>query len=177
MIILFSIIFLLLIFPIFLSINLYFNKDELKLFYLIKIFNIKLIRGYAEVIKEGIIIHLTKNRAILLPFNKVFTLKDKVKPLKDYHVIKSSLVIEIGNIENNFLPLSSAYVLNFINNLISFHLYQRKPYVKTNTICNVFIDKDIFTIKLDSTIVFNLMMIIISLIKICTEKMYYAIAK
>ena len=104
------VVFTLIIFPIFLNIDLYFIKSENKLFFKIKIFLIKIIGGYAEIINEGIIFHLTKTKAIILPFNKIFDMKKSVEPLKDYHFIKIKTRLVMGSDYSSLPPLIIAFL-------------------------------------------------------------------
>ena len=66
---------LVLIFPIFLKINIKFSKEQ-KLIYNIKVFNlIKVIGGKIGVLKEGIIIHLTRSRATIIEYKDIVSQK------------------------------------------------------------------------------------------------------
>ena len=58
------IIFSLIIFPIFLKANISFSKEKNKMFFVFYLFGVKVIKGYAEIISEGRIVHLTKTKAI-----------------------------------------------------------------------------------------------------------------
>lgn len=166
------------IFPIFLSGNFNISQQKLKLFYKLKLFRIfTILKGYAEFINEGIIIHLTKRKAVIIPFENLFEVKKKVEPLKDYHLISCSFNAEIGNKENIFEPLSTAFTLNYIYNYIKWFLYHKKPYFKSNVKIEVFDSKDVFELYLNGTVVFNLLMVLISIIKILMGKLLNAFTK
>ena len=163
------------IFPIFINGDFHLSQDKLKLFYKIKVFGfITILKGYAEFIKEGIIIHLTKRKAIILPFENLFEVKRKVEPLKDYHLINFKLNVELGNEENILAPLTTAFIINYIYNYFKWFLHHKKPYF--NSDINIFVidEKNVFEIFLKGTAVFNLLMILISLIKILAGKLINA---
>ncbi len=168
---------IILIFPIFISGKFYFNKNEIKIYYRITLFKfIKIIYGYAELLKDGIILHLTKNKAVLLPYSNIFEIKEKVKPLKDYHLITADLNMNLGS-EDVFLPASATFIVNYAYNYLRWFLCHKKPYFKFKNTANVYVGASVFEVKFNGTAVFNLLMIVLSLIKILIGKVYYAIAK
>lgn len=168
---------ILLIFPIFISGQFYFNKNEIKIYYKIKLFKfIKIIYGYAELLDDGIILHLTKNRAVLLPYSNIFEIRKKVEPLKDYHLITASLTTNLGS-EDVFIPSSAAFIVNYLYNYLKWFLHHKKPYFKFDNSVNVYVGASIFEVKFGGVVVFNLLMVVLSLIKILVGKVLYAIAK
>ncbi len=168
--------YVLLIFPIFIRFNVAYSNEVSKVFYKVKLFNfIVLFYGYVEKIDEGIAIHLNKRKAIIITNDKIFDVGNKIKPLKDYHVIKFNAQIDLGSKENVIAPLSLAYVINFVAQYFEWFLENSKPYVKYNKVINVYEDEELFLLKTNATFVLNLLMITISIIKILVEKTFYAI--
>ena len=169
------IIFIVLIFPIFLNLNFHYSMDAKKLFYQIKLFGfIKILGGYAQLIEEGVVIHLTKNKAIILPFSKIFDVRKKVEPLKDYHFIKLKTVTEIGVSDSAILPTVLSFSLSFIDKIVCWFLYNFKSQLDVDNRFFVFEGVDRLEIFCKLDVVFNILMIIISAIKILTEKVIYA---
>lgn len=172
----FIIIFSVIIFPIFITIRISFNKKNEKLYYSIVVFGcIRLLNGYIEIIKEGIAIHLTKYKAIIIPLKNILEMRKKIKPLKDYHVIRFDIKLVFGVNESLIIPISISFVIRYLLQFIEWFLYNKKPYVKINTDISIYEDKDIAELNAKATAVFNLMMVVISLIKIGVEKVFYAI--
>ena len=168
--------YILLIFPIFIRIDVAFTKDAKKILYKIRLFNLfVLFYGYVEKVNEGIAIHLSKRKAIIITNDKLFDVKNKIKPLKDYHVIRLFMQIDLGNKESILTSLSTAWSINFVTQYVEWFLENSKPYVKFNSAINVYEEKDLFCVKINATFVFNLLMVTISLIKILLEKTFYAI--
>ena len=168
-------IFSILIFTIFIYIDIKFDKDYGKIQYKIKVFFIKILYGYIEKASDGIIIHLNRRKAVLIYYKNLFGMKEKVKPLKDYHLIKFYSELNIGVRDNFLLSFEIGYFYNFISEIISWITYHKKPYFKLSNYVNVYENKNIFKYECDSTVVFNLLMVTISLIKILVGKIYYAI--
>ena len=169
------IIYSLLIFPILLNGNLSFNNIENRINYSIKLFGVfKIIYGYFELDEEGIIVHLTKSKAILIKFTDILSIRKKFKPLKDYHLLKfnSTLDIDVSGYELNiaFITFYSFFVqiLGEIFNI-------SKPYFNLNNTINIYENSNVLNYKCNANLVFNLLMIIISALKIIVEKIIYAI--
>ena len=167
-------IYIILIFPIFVNIHAFFCKKTGKLYFGIYVFGvIKIISGYAHTCAGGYVIHLSDKKAVFTPYSSIFEIKNTVAPLKDYHVIKLDWFIEIGSIDSVVLPLSAAYCLNFFNTIAKKITFELKPYVKINNGIAVYEDKEIFNFYIKSVVVLNILMLLISIIKILTEKLLY----
>lgn len=165
------------IFPLFLNIYVYFSINEKKLYISINLYKIiKIFGGYCELIKEGIVIHLTKNKAIIIPISTIFKLKNKVKPLKDYHIIKWNSKIELGRENKVLSSISIAFIINYIYNFIEWVMLNRKPYVKIENKINIYESQNTFKLYFSCAVVLNMLMIILSIIKILVEKFIYAIS-
>lgn len=165
----------LLIFPIFVTGNLSINKNKREISYYIKIFGvIKVLYGYFQLDKEGLIIHLSKTKAILLRYDSLLSLKKKFKPLKDYHLLKFNSTLDLGTNEDNlFLEFIGFY--NFINQILGDNLKIIKPYFELNNEINIYENSNELNFRCSADLVFNLLMVIISVIKIIVEKFIYAI--
>ena len=169
------VIFCVIIFPIFINFDIYFNLDYKKLYYKISLFGfVKVISSYVEINDQGILIHLTKRKAILIPFYNLLDMKQKVKPIKDYHLIKFYSLLELGNKTDAVLALNICFLYNYFSNFIEWYFYHKKPYFKLINNSLFYEDKSVLNISIDATITFNLLMIFISIIKILVEKIFYA---
>ena len=166
-----------LIFPIFLKINIRFDKEQ-KLIYNIKLFNfIKVIGGNVGLLKEGIIIHLTKRKATIIEYKDIISLRKKFEPVKDFHFINFYSNIKIGA-SNNFLTLTKLgyFYLIFVN-IFEGIIKIYKPYLDLYNYISIYEDKDLLEVICKLNLVFNLLVIMISVIKIFMEKRIYAIKR
>ena len=160
---------IIIIFPIFINIKINFDSSIKKIYF------IKILYGYIEKDTEGIIIHLNKRKAILIFYKDLFSMKDKAKPLKDYHLINFCSEISVGINNDIVKALELGYIYNYIMFYIRWLTFNKKPYFNLDTKVNIYEEKNLFIYKCKSTVLLNLLMIIISLIKIFVEKIYYAI--
>ncbi len=171
------IIYTFLIFPIFLSVNCNYLEENKTLYFKFKLFKIRIFYGAIRVISQGVAIQIYRKRTIIVPFNKLVSVREKVEPLKDYHFIKFTSDIEIGNQENPLSAILIACSVNTFYNYLHWYLSCIKPYVKINNNVKVHTDKNVLKLKFNLTVIFNLLMIVLSLIKILVGKLNYAIKK
>ena len=177
MLILVIALYILLIFPIYLNGYLYFSLDVKKLFFSIKLFKaIKLFSGYAELRKEGIFIHLTRKKAILIPYSSLTSMKKKVKPLKDYHIIKWEFEADLGMENNTLFALETAFFINYFTSFINWLTSNIKPYLIIKNNVNVYDSKNVLRLYFYGTVLLNSLMILLSLVKILLEKIIYALS-
>jgi len=170
------VVFAILIFPIFISLDGAFILSDKKIHYKIKIFKIfNLFYGYVEKDAGGIIIHISKRKAIYIPYSSMFDMSKKFKPLRDYHLIKFNSLLEVGG-EKVFYSLCFSFVYNYIDNIISWFFYHKKPYFKFDNRVLLYENEQKFNYFLQATVVFNILMVVISFIKILVEKIIYAIS-
>ena len=165
---------ILIIFPIFLNIKIFFSWEIKKLFFLINIFGIKCLSGYFEILSDCIAIHLTDKFAIIIPLKNLLGMRTRVKPLKDYHFVKFNSTIEIGSKESLISNFAFAFIINYFYNFTLWFLSNSKPYINFNNKINLYQDNKKLNIIIDSTVIFNILMVLISIIKIIMEKIVYA---
>ena len=165
-----------LIFPLFLNIDLAYTGENAKLYFGVRLFGfIKVISGYAEKIKEGFAFHLSEKKAYILSYKSLTGAKESIKPFMDYHFIKIRTVIETGNSDDAVAPLAAAFASSYINGIVCRIFSFKKPYLVLDNSFNVYLDRDVFNVFMKIDFVFNLIMVISSVIKIITEKIIYAI--
>ena len=167
-----------LIFPIFLNFDFLIKNDLKRLWFGLHAYGfIKLAGGYVERIQEGFAIHFAKNRALIIKSGDVFGAGKKVKPLKDYHFIRLYSLVELGSEIDAEKPLTGGFIINYGGAMLNRHFGIVKPYLKMRNDVNVYIGEEVFDVYFSGTVVFNFLMIFLSLIKICTEKIVYAFGK
>ncbi len=165
-----------LIFPIFVNIKVKYLKSAKMLEYKIKLFSfITLFFGYVELIDEGIAIHVNDKKAILIFYKDIFSMRKRFKPLKDYHIFRLNANASIGLLDDEVQRLNFIIIYNFIFNIIGQCANQIKPYLKLKSNIALYEKEDLFSFVIKTTIVLNMLMILISLIKIVLEKIIYAI--
>lgn len=167
-----------LIFPIFLNFDFVIKNDLKRLWFGFHLYGIiKIFGGYAERINGGFAIHLSKNKAIILNYSEIFGAQKKIKPLKDYHFIRFYSLLEIGSETDEEKAFAAAFITSYFGETAGRYLGIEKPYLKIQNDVNLFMREDVFNFYFSGTVVFNLLMICLSIIKICTGKIVYAFGK
>lgn len=159
-----------LIFPVFLTAYFYIDGNKKQLYFCLKIFSkIKILSGYIQFIKDGIAIHLTKKKAIIIPYLIKFDLQKTYKLAKEYNVIQFFSIIEHGNVD-----LIEKYKISMlyssINNLICPIIQYRKQYLKIKNDLILYELNSKIKVTIKFVLVFNLISIISTIIKIILEK-------
>ena len=177
MLIAFIIIYILLILPLFIRFRIgYFNENK-KLYFTVYLFSfIKLLYGYIEKIDNGLAIHINGKKTFIFNFNNIFSMKSKVKPLMDYHIKRFYSVIEIGG-EKLFNNLAFSFFYNYINERLIWLLKCKKNYIKVQNDLNIIEDENIFSVYMEFTVILNILMILLSFIKILMGKIINGISK
>ncbi len=164
------IVFTFLIFPIFINLDIFFSKYNRKIFFQIKLFKIiKILSGYATLEKDGIAIHVKNNKAIIIPFTDFFSFRTKIKPLKDLHIYNINLNFGIGVSQREITCFSLGFICSFMSNIIGKIIYEEKPYITFNTNYLFFNNKEYYAYG-NISVVFNILVVFISLIKVLMEK-------
>ena len=159
--------------PIFLSIYGCYVYQDNKVYFLINIFGkIKIIGGYLQILSDGVFVHYSNRKAFLIDRKKLLGLKKKFKPLKDYHILFWSSNLELGN--KSLLEIYVlAHSLNYLYETTRWVLRERKPYIKIENSIDLYENKEFINIYLKSKAVLNILMLLISVIKILVEKVIY----
>ncbi len=173
-----SAIFFALIFPIFVSVFAIFRKGGKSLAFEAYIYGmIRVFKG--SILQRGgfFIVKHTFKKAEYIPVYDIFTFKKSVKPLNDYHIISLRSLTETGISGDAFLPIIGADSFAFINGIAGEILTANKPYLKIRNDLNLYENENRFNVFVKTVVVFNLLMVILSVIKILTGKLFYAIGK
>ncbi len=168
------IIYSLLIFPIFVNGKLSINNEQKRINYSVNLGVFKLLYGYFELDKEGIIIHLTRRKAVLIRFSDLLSIRKKFKPLKDYHLLKYNSTLDLG-ISGSEISIEFLILYSFITQIIGEIINVNKPYFEVYNTLNIYEDSKISNYRLKINLVFNLLMVIIRVFRIIVEKIIYAI--
>lgn len=156
---------ILLIFPIFVRLELYFSNTTNKLYFCFKIFSIiKLLFGEITTNGNGIIINLNYKKLIIYKYKNFLNIKDKIKPLRDYHLLKCKTYLNIGvkNFENSVI-IASFFLT--ITELINMSIKELKPYIKFKNNLNIYEDSDDKNAFASLNFVFNLLTVLLGLLK------------
>lgn len=175
MIIFCTIFFAILLFPIYTHVDIFFNKSCKKAYVNVNLYKfLKIFGGYFSLYKGGVALHLNDRKAILFPYKNIFDIRNKVEPLKDYHIKKINFRLDVGYRNCQEISIYLPFVYVWHNELLGNVLSQVKPYLDYENSLYVYENDNRFNIFLEITTIFNLLMVLISLVKISMEKLLNA---
>lgn len=164
--------FTVLIFPIFLNIYAIVDYNEKKLYINCVFFDlIKIIGGYVNIVKEGILFHYSNKKAFLINYKSFFNMHNNVKPFLDYHFLSINTLTEIKTI--NLMNVAKySFLIEYLNWFLGRHLSIKKPQLNYINSIRIYQEngKSYSYIKTDT--VLNLLMVFISIIKMFMEKLF-----
>ena len=85
------------LFPVFVYIDAYVDVAENKCWFALSLFKfIKIFGGYAQIKKEGIVFHITKKKAIILPYKQMAPMRKKFEITKGFQLYRFHQIVETG---------------------------------------------------------------------------------
>ena len=125
--------------------------------------------GYVHLFDDGIVIHISNKKAILIMYKNLFSYRKSIKPIKDYHIKVFESVLEIGA-KDLFRSFNLAFLLGFINNSVGQIINVKKGHVKILNNFNI-VEENRFNAYIKIGIMLNNFMLLASLIKIMIGKL------
>lgn len=88
------------LFPTFVYMDVYLDVKENKLWFSLNLFKyFKVFGGYAQIKKDGIVIHLTKKKAVFQPYSKMAETRKKFDIAKGFQLYRFHQIVETGGAE------------------------------------------------------------------------------
>lgn len=167
------------LFPLFLSIHLYADIKERKLYfslYILRIF--KVYGGYATLYDGGIAFHLTKNRAALLPYSEIVNASNNLdfKISRGFYIYAFSSIAEIGAKSEPAAAVLAAALIQIVSGFAAGYVFSRKKCASFKSDVILYEGSDNIKISVRIILVFNFLVVIMAALKILlqtiTEKIH-----
>ena len=167
------------LFPLFLSIHLYAEIKERKLYfslYMLRIF--KVYGGYATLYDGGIAFHLTKNRAALLPYSEIVNASNNLdfKISRGFYIYAFSSIAEIGAKSEPAGAVLGGAVIQNVSGFCAGEVVRRKKWGPFKSDVILYEGSDNIKIGVRIILVFNFLVVIMAALKILlqtiTEKIH-----
>ena len=167
------------LFPLFLSIHLYADIKERKLYfslYILRIF--KVYGGYATLYDGGIAFHLTKNRAALLPYSEIVNARNnfEFKITRGFYIYAFSSIAEIGAKSEPAAAVLAASLIQIVSGFAAGYVFSRKKCTSFKSDVILYEGSDNIKISVRIILVFNFLVVIMAALKILlqtiTEKIH-----
>ena len=159
----FGIILAVLFFPVYLETDAHYDLNRRKLGFAVYAYKrIPSIGGYISTYRGGIAFHVSKKKAILVPYKQMDSERKKFSFFKTFHVKSFNLTTESGA-----EYLFATAVAHMVLRMLFFIKGGKKEAVENNLWLT---DGDVIRISLNVLFYFNLYVLLKSFIKFCKEK-------
>ena len=166
----FLIVVMILFFPIYLETDAHYDMNRRKLGFAVYVYKrIPLVGGYISTYPGGIALHISKKKAILIPYEKLNSERKKFSIVKTFRLKSFNLTTETGAEYLFFTAFAHAFLRT-----VFFIKGGEKEYIENNLWLT---DGDVLRISLNSLLYFNLYILLKSFIKFCKEKIQIYVGK
>lgn len=155
-----------LLFPIFLNIHLFFDIEKKKCCFSVYLLRfIRLHGGYITVCRQGIALHLSQKKAVLVPFRELLDTGKKFEITRGFILYGYSHLIEIGS-EEFASALCAASLARIATCIASAYVVRKKHYssFKGDVVCRC--GNACFKVSVRLILLFNLALLLIALCKL-----------
>ncbi len=156
-------VFLLLFFPIYVETDAHYDMNRRKFAFAVYLYKaVPVIGGYVATYAGGLALHVSKKKAILIPYSKMNSERKKFSFVKTFRLKSFRLTTESGA---EYLPLTAA--AHSLLRTLFFIIGGEKEDVENNLWLT---DGDVLRISLNCLLYFNLFILLKNFIKFCKEK-------
>ncbi len=153
----------LLFFPIYVEADAHYDMNRRKFAFAVYAYKFfPIIGGYVATYSGGLALHVSKKKAILIPYSKVNNERKKFSFVKTFRLKSFRLTTESGA---EYLPLTAA--AHSMLRTYFFILGGEKEGIENNLWLT---DGDVLRISLNCLLYFNLFILLKNLLKFCKEK-------
>ncbi len=155
---------LLYLFPVFLWAEVYADAGERKAWFSLSLFRIfRIFGGYAEVRKEGLALHLTEKKAVLLPYAAIGETRKKFEIAQGFQLWQFRQVVETGGAGKPYGVILAALIQTAAAQAFAI-LKTRHPFLSVrNSI--LLENRAVFKVSIETAVVFNGLVVTVTLIK------------
>lgn len=152
------------LFPIFVYVDGYTDAKENKFWFSVSLYRFfRVFGGYIQVKKEGLIIHLTKKKAVLVPYAQMADTRQKFEITKGFQLWRYHQIVETGG-ANSPAGILIAASLQAVSSAVFSVLKTAHPFLslRHNTLLT---EKTELKISLQLATVFNGLVLTIAIVK------------
>lgn len=154
---------LLLFLPIYLKANAHYDLNRRKLGFAVYLYGfIRILGGYLATYTGGLALHLSNNKAVIVPYSNINKERKRFSFMKTFHVTAFTLTTETG--AEYLLPIA---IVHAVLRIYYFIKGGKKEGIENNLWLT---DGDVLRISISTTVQFNLYMLICAFINFLKEK-------
>ena len=155
---------LLFLLPLYVSLEAHLDVKENKCWFRIALYRrLKLLGGYGQLTKDGIALHITKQKAIFIPYAQMGDTRKKFEITQGFQPLKFHQIIETGGADSVYGIMLGAMSNSIAGSVFSV-LQTKSPFLslKNNLLLT---NKTELKVTLQSEVVFNGLVITVALTK------------
>ena len=96
--------------PIFVRVDAYVDARENKLWFSLSLYRFfRVFGGYAELRREGLVLHLTEKKAVIVPFAQMGSTRKKFEITKGFQLYSFHQIVETGGASSPYGALIGAF--------------------------------------------------------------------
>ena len=85
------------LFPVFVYVDAYVDATENKCWFALSLFKVfKIFGGYLQIKKEGLVFHITKKKAVIVPYKQMAPMRKKFEVTKGFQLYRFHQIVETG---------------------------------------------------------------------------------
>ena len=85
------------LFPVFVYVDAYVDAAENKCWFALSLFKVfKIFGGYLQIKKEGLVFHITKKKAVIVPYKQMAPMRKKFEVTKGFQLYRFHQIVETG---------------------------------------------------------------------------------
>lgn len=163
---------LLFVLPLSVSIDAHLDVKENKCWFFIGLYrHLKLLGGYGQLTKEGIALHITKKKAVFIPYSEIADTRKKFEITQGFQLMRLHQIVETGGADSIYGIMLGALNTAVAGSLFSV-LQTMHPFLSLRN--NLLLThKGEFKITVQGEVVFNALVLTVAL----TKKLLEAIIK
>lgn len=161
-----------LLFPVVLHVNVFLDVLRRKCCFSLQLFRcIKLYSGYITVYRGGLAFHLSKGRAVLLPYNEMLGSRNKLEVMRGFRLISCGYIAEIGARNAPAAAMAGTVLVQIVGEIVAAYLWRKQECVVRRPGVLLYADKNCVKLNINAVIFFTPLVLLLALAKLTIQKM------
>lgn len=160
-----------LLLPILLRINVFADMRRGKVYFALYLFRVfKIYGGYVTFYNRGIAFHLSKKKALLLPYSNIMNARSKFAVGKGFILLSVSQISDIGVKDNAAVCVFLAAAIHSVLAVVGGQLRKIKGCRNIQSSIMIQEGETCFKVSVTATLAFNLVILLVSSVKLLLQK-------
>lgn len=152
------------LFPIFVYADVYVDVTENRCWFSLSLFKyLKVFSGYLQLHPEGLVFHITKKTAIILPYSQMMSMRQKFEITKGFQLYRFHQIVEAGS-PNKVSGIVLGALLQSISGQVFSVMQTNHPFLSLRN-STLLSDRGGVRITINTALVFNGLILSIAFIK------------